>query len=185
MVDGKVSKGDTVVMMNTGKEYTLDEIGVLAPVKTPVSVCLFLQGEGEQLDFRKPGPVGGAPTYQDNMALRLGGSGGWGDGKEGVARQGGGMVDGKVSKGGVVVITGALAARPTWGRKWCDMGTRHTLLDLHSGCFACFRVWLDYQPSQAQKQGQQSGSLCRPGSSRGLIIMMIKADSKTKGGPVL
>jgi hypothetical protein len=24
-------------MMNTGKEYTLDEIGVLAPVKTPVS----------------------------------------------------------------------------------------------------------------------------------------------------
>lgn len=37
VVDGKVSKGDTVVMMNTGKEYTLDEIGVLAPVKTPVS----------------------------------------------------------------------------------------------------------------------------------------------------
>lgn len=37
VMDGKVSKGDTVVMMNTGKEYTLDEIGVLAPVKTPVS----------------------------------------------------------------------------------------------------------------------------------------------------
>eukprot|EP00879_Flechtneria_rotunda_P013665 GHRR01014275.1.p1 GENE.GHRR01014275.1~~GHRR01014275.1.p1 ORF type:complete len:565 (+),score=168.74 GHRR01014275.1:185-1879(+) len=36
VMDGKVSKGDTVVMMNTGKEYTLDEIGVLAPVKTPV-----------------------------------------------------------------------------------------------------------------------------------------------------
>jgi translation elongation factor EF-4 len=39
-MDGKVSKGDTVVMMNTGKEYTLDEIGVLAPVKTPVSWCV-------------------------------------------------------------------------------------------------------------------------------------------------
>lgn len=37
VMDGKVSKGDTVVMMNTGKEYALDEIGVLAPVKTPVS----------------------------------------------------------------------------------------------------------------------------------------------------
>jgi hypothetical protein len=33
----QVSKGDTVVMMNTGKEYTLDEIGVLAPGK--VQVC--------------------------------------------------------------------------------------------------------------------------------------------------
>jgi hypothetical protein len=32
----QVSKGDTVVMMNTGKEYTLDEIGVLAPGKTQV-----------------------------------------------------------------------------------------------------------------------------------------------------
>jgi translation elongation factor EF-4 len=36
VVDGAVSRGDTVVMMNTGKEYTLDEVGVLAPVKTPV-----------------------------------------------------------------------------------------------------------------------------------------------------
>eukprot|EP00878_Enallax_costatus_P024874 GHUV01026568.1.p1 GENE.GHUV01026568.1~~GHUV01026568.1.p1 ORF type:complete len:121 (+),score=22.66 GHUV01026568.1:343-705(+) len=42
VVDGKVSKGDTVVMMNTGKEYTLDEIGVLAPVKTPVSWVLVV-----------------------------------------------------------------------------------------------------------------------------------------------
>jgi GTP-binding protein LepA len=41
VVDGQVAKGDTVVMMNTGKEYTLDEIGVLAPVKTPVSVSDF------------------------------------------------------------------------------------------------------------------------------------------------
>lgn len=37
VMDGKVSKNDTVVMMNTGKEYTLDEIGVLAPHKVPVS----------------------------------------------------------------------------------------------------------------------------------------------------
>jgi GTP-binding protein LepA len=46
VVDGKVSKGDTVVMMNTGKEYTLDEIGVLAPVKTPVSVSCYGVGAG-------------------------------------------------------------------------------------------------------------------------------------------
>jgi hypothetical protein len=32
----QVSRGDTVVMMNTGKEYTLDEIGVLAPGKVQV-----------------------------------------------------------------------------------------------------------------------------------------------------
>jgi GTP-binding protein LepA len=44
VVDGKVKKGDTVVMMNTGKEYTLDEIGVLAPVKTPVSHALGVLG---------------------------------------------------------------------------------------------------------------------------------------------
>jgi hypothetical protein len=36
VMDGSVSRGDTVVMMNTGKEYTLDEIGVLAPSKVPV-----------------------------------------------------------------------------------------------------------------------------------------------------
>jgi GTP-binding protein LepA len=34
--DGFVRKGDTVVMMNTGKEYVLDEVGVLAPHKVPV-----------------------------------------------------------------------------------------------------------------------------------------------------
>ncbi|GBF94915.1 elongation factor [Raphidocelis subcapitata] len=33
VMDGSVSRGDTVVMMNTGKEFTLDEIGVLAPAK--------------------------------------------------------------------------------------------------------------------------------------------------------
>jgi len=49
VVDGKVASGDTVVMMNTGKEYTLDEIGVLAPVKTPVSDCLLQQQGPPQL----------------------------------------------------------------------------------------------------------------------------------------
>jgi len=34
--DGTMSKGDTVRMMNTGKEYVLDEIGVLAPHKIAV-----------------------------------------------------------------------------------------------------------------------------------------------------
>lgn len=33
VMDGQVSRGDTVRMMNTGKEYQLDEIGVLAPGK--------------------------------------------------------------------------------------------------------------------------------------------------------
>ena len=41
VVDGSVAKGDTVVMMNTGKEFTLDEIGVLAPSKVPVSSFFF------------------------------------------------------------------------------------------------------------------------------------------------
>lgn len=34
--DGSVRRGDVVTMMNTGKEYQLDEIGVLAPGKVPV-----------------------------------------------------------------------------------------------------------------------------------------------------
>ncbi len=33
----QVSRGDLVTMMNTGKEYQLDEIGVLAPQKVAVS----------------------------------------------------------------------------------------------------------------------------------------------------
>ncbi|GLI58709.1 hypothetical protein VaNZ11_000460 [Volvox africanus] len=36
VMDGKVSRGDVVQMMNTGKEYQLDEIGVLAPHKVQV-----------------------------------------------------------------------------------------------------------------------------------------------------
>lgn len=37
VMDGCVSKGDVVTMMNTGKEYQLDEIGVLAPTKIQVA----------------------------------------------------------------------------------------------------------------------------------------------------
>jgi elongation factor 4 len=36
VMDGCVSKGDTVVMMNTGKEFQLTEVGVLAPHKVEV-----------------------------------------------------------------------------------------------------------------------------------------------------
>ncbi|GAX82213.1 hypothetical protein CEUSTIGMA_g9641.t1 [Chlamydomonas eustigma] len=36
VTDGSISKGDVVRMMNTGKEYQLDEIGVLAPHKVEV-----------------------------------------------------------------------------------------------------------------------------------------------------
>jgi hypothetical protein len=75
VVDGKVSKGDTVVMMNTGKEYTLDEIGVLAPVKTPVSVLRLWRVAG-QLEVRRRSPAEGAPTHQNNRQLRSGGAGG-------------------------------------------------------------------------------------------------------------
>lgn len=44
VMDGSVSRGDTVVMMNTGKEYTLDEIGVLSPGKTSVSLAAGWEG---------------------------------------------------------------------------------------------------------------------------------------------
>jgi translation elongation factor EF-4 len=33
VVGGQVAKGDTVVMMNTGKKYTLGDNSVLEPVK--------------------------------------------------------------------------------------------------------------------------------------------------------
>ena len=46
VVDGVLRKGDTVRLMNTKKEYQVDEIGVRAPTPIPVShpnlssVCL-------------------------------------------------------------------------------------------------------------------------------------------------
>ena len=37
VVDGSLRKGDTVRLMNTKKEYQVDEVGVRAP--TPIEVC--------------------------------------------------------------------------------------------------------------------------------------------------
>ena len=36
VVDGQLRAGDTVKLMNTGKEYQVDEVGVLAPKQVPV-----------------------------------------------------------------------------------------------------------------------------------------------------
>ncbi len=37
VVDGQMVPGDVVRLMNTGKEYQVDEVGVLAPKQVPVS----------------------------------------------------------------------------------------------------------------------------------------------------
>ena len=37
VVDGSLRKGDTVRLMNTKKEYQVDEVGVRSP--TPIEVC--------------------------------------------------------------------------------------------------------------------------------------------------
>ncbi|KAJ9510715.1 hypothetical protein QJQ45_027662 [Haematococcus lacustris] len=70
VVDGAVSRGDTVVMMNTGKEYTLDEIGVLAPGKVQVDT-LFCGEVGylaAQIKSVKDARVGDTVTQKKNMA---------------------------------------------------------------------------------------------------------------------
>jgi hypothetical protein len=36
VVDGQLRAGDIVKLMNTGKEYQVDEVGVLAPKQVPV-----------------------------------------------------------------------------------------------------------------------------------------------------
>ncbi len=36
VVDGEMRPGDVVRLMNTGKEYQVDEVGVLAPKQIPV-----------------------------------------------------------------------------------------------------------------------------------------------------
>ena len=48
VTDGSISKGDTVRMMNTGKEYQLDEVGVLAPHKVQVCCCRGWAGRRER-----------------------------------------------------------------------------------------------------------------------------------------
>ena len=39
VVDGSLRKGDVVRLMNTKKEYQVDEVGVRSP--TPIEVCCF------------------------------------------------------------------------------------------------------------------------------------------------
>ena len=39
VVDGALRKGDVVRLMNTKKEYQVDEVGVRSP--TPIEVCCF------------------------------------------------------------------------------------------------------------------------------------------------
>lgn len=38
VVDGEMRPGDVVRLMNTGKEYQVDEVGVLAPKQIPVRI---------------------------------------------------------------------------------------------------------------------------------------------------
>ena len=47
VMDGTIGKGDTVRLMNTSKEYEIDEVGVLAPKAVEVRVrrapaCLII-----------------------------------------------------------------------------------------------------------------------------------------------
>ena len=76
VVDGKVSKGDSVVMMNTQCEYVLDEIGVLAPGK--VAVDTLYAGEvgylAAQIKSVKDARVGDTVTSRKGGATEaLGG----------------------------------------------------------------------------------------------------------------
>ncbi len=36
VVDGELKPGDTIRLINTGKEYEVDEVGVLSPKQIPV-----------------------------------------------------------------------------------------------------------------------------------------------------
>ena len=40
VVDGQLTKGDVIKLMNTRKEYEVAEVGVLAPKPVPVSPVL-------------------------------------------------------------------------------------------------------------------------------------------------
>ena len=52
VVDGEMRPGDVVRLMNTGKEYQVDEVGVLAPKQIPVSMfnppCICISVLGRQ-----------------------------------------------------------------------------------------------------------------------------------------
>jgi len=70
VMDGSVAKGDTVVMMNTGKEYTLDEVGVLAPGKVEVDTlyCGEVGYLAAQIKSVKDARVGDTVTLKKNPA---------------------------------------------------------------------------------------------------------------------
>lgn len=70
VTDGSISKGDVVRMMNTGKEYQLDEIGVLAPHKIQVDTlyCGEVGYLAAQIKSVKDARVGDTVTTKDNPA---------------------------------------------------------------------------------------------------------------------
>ena len=41
VVDGELKPGDTIRLINTGKEYEVDEVGVLSPKQIPVRLLAF------------------------------------------------------------------------------------------------------------------------------------------------
>lgn len=70
IMDGVMKKGDVVTMMNTGKEYQLDEIGVLAPGKVQTD-SLFTGEVGylaAQIKSVKDARVGDTVTLKSNPA---------------------------------------------------------------------------------------------------------------------
>ena len=70
VTDGSISKGDVVRMMNTGKEYQLDEIGVLAPHKIQVDTlyCGEVGYLAAQIKSVKDARVGDTVTTKDDPA---------------------------------------------------------------------------------------------------------------------
>ncbi len=42
VVDGELKPGDTIRLINTGKEYEVDEVGVLSPKQIPVRLSAGL-----------------------------------------------------------------------------------------------------------------------------------------------
>eukprot|EP00195_Chlamydomonas_chlamydogama_P015474 CAMPEP_0202898806 /NCGR_PEP_ID=MMETSP1392-20130828/7226_1 /ASSEMBLY_ACC=CAM_ASM_000868 /TAXON_ID=225041 /ORGANISM="Chlamydomonas chlamydogama, Strain SAG 11-48b" /LENGTH=706 /DNA_ID=CAMNT_0049584833 /DNA_START=12 /DNA_END=2132 /DNA_ORIENTATION=- len=70
VMDGSVSKGDVVTMMNTGKEYQLDEIGVLAPHKVQVDTlyCGEVGYLAAQIKSVQDARVGDTVTLKKAMA---------------------------------------------------------------------------------------------------------------------
>ncbi|KAF5829123.1 P-loop containing nucleoside triphosphate hydrolase protein [Dunaliella salina] len=70
VVDGSVSRGDRILMMNTGKEHIVDEIGVLAPNKVTVDTlyCGEVGYMAAQIKSVKDARVGDTITLSKNQA---------------------------------------------------------------------------------------------------------------------